>query len=294
VTRRRDYFLAILRDQTPKVLLESALRESLLSEKKTRIQLAEAQKQLVESGKLATLGELSAGLAHELNQPLQIIRGFSQELQEENGLNERSREYVSEIQRASVRMSEIVRHFRMFLHRETIEKEDVELRSVLNSVVRSFTHDLSSLGIKIQSVLPTIDCWVSGNKVQIEQVLTNLISNSRDAIQSIRHSGGLISITLNERRGYHEIEITDNGCGMSSETQKKIFNPFFTTKSPGKGMGLGMAITFNFIEQLGGKIEFKSELNQGSQFKINMPVKQITCGSMDTRGGDDEIQYTGS
>ena len=136
------------------------------------------------------------------------------------------------------------------------------------NVVNFLKYQLEQENIKITVNTPKNDYFITGNQNEIEQVLTNIILNSRDAIKKVRKHG-LINTSINQDDGHVIISIEDNGCGIPSEIASKIFDPFFTTKDVGKGVGLGLSICQSIVEKHGGVTTFKSEVNKKTTFKLD-------------------------
>lgn len=264
-----------------------------------------AQAQLIQTSKLALLGEMAASMAHELNQPLNIIRmaaDASLILMEENKADmESHREEFDRISNQSERMAEIINHMRVFSRQED-ETEDrfnpVQCVEAAASMVRE-QYRLD--GIEVRAVLPKIAPYVSGQPIRLEQVVLNLLSNARDAILGQtdmivegtggrpRIEGGMIEVSAfvadqdespGARARPEEVVITvsDNGGGIADDNLNQVFEPFFTTKRSGQGTGLGLAIGYSIIAGMGGMISVANG-PKGAVFEIRLPISEADAAA---------------
>jgi signal transduction histidine kinase len=238
---------------------------------------------LLTSGRLAAMGELAAGIAHEINNPITYVRAnlsvlrehwsvvrkalakveMSDALEEMIGDGE---ELIDESLEGVERAAGIVRDVREFSHAGTHAMEMADLNELLDQTLR-VAHLQISKGVRIDKRLgdlPLIPC----EPQRIKQVLMNLILNAAQAIEST----GNIWLMTQHLKGEVVIRIEDDGCGIPDESSDRIFDPFFTTKPVGVGTGLGLAIAFGIIQQHGGKIEVRSRLNQGTSIQTHLPV----------------------
>ncbi|HRK02682.1 MAG TPA: PAS domain S-box protein, partial [Oligoflexia bacterium] len=251
---RNHVAMCIFRDVTEKKNMErelitkhGELRNAYLSLEKANAEHRAMQDTLVESGKLAALGELAAGIAHELNQPLTGVKGFAQEalatIPNEKKL-ESIKTCLEEVVKGAEKMERIITHLRKFTRKSTEDFEWVDVHEVIDESLVMLAKQFRSRGIEVireyGSDVPKIYC----NPFQLEQVFINLATNARDAIESKRAGRGKIVIrTLRHSSKIVEVQFEDDGTGITEAARSKIFNPFFTTKEVGKGMGLGLSIT---------------------------------------------------
>lgn len=240
-------------------------------------ELVTTQQLLVQSGKMAALGELSAGIAHELNQPLQAVKGYGQELTHilskwDNALEAlEARTYTKEIVQAADKMSAIIQHLRVFTRKSGESMEWVDPHAPISDAFKMLDRQLTQAGIAVEKNYDTRAGKVYANALQLEQVFINLATNARDAIVETKRGFGKITIETHGSKDFVEIKFCDDGAGMSPATQKKIFNPFFTTKEVGKGMGLGMSLSYGMLSKIHGSIVVKSEIGKGTEFSIKIP-----------------------
>lgn len=238
-------------------------------------QKADLQLQLIQASKLASLGTLGAGVAHELNNPLAAIIGFAKIIK--GGAAEGSEEYLmtERIIQASNRMVATVQHLRQFARDSSQEtKSLVDFNQVVNDALILFEKQLNFLGITFEISLPSPAVFVWGDPNQLESVIQNLLSNSRDAFQSQKSDGSKkITIKIDQDHDTLCFEYSDNAGGMSEEIMARMFDPFFTTKPPGKGTGLGMSISYDIIQKHLGLLEVNSQLGVGSTFRFSLPIR---------------------
>ncbi|MFQ5657507.1 MAG: ATP-binding protein [Candidatus Methylomirabilales bacterium] len=240
-------------------------------------QLRRSQDLLLRQEKLASLGRLAAGLAHEINNPLSSVAGFaealqrraqSEELQALEGLGDVS-EYLAFIQQEVARASAIVRHLLDFARQREPLFEDLDpaslIRDTVALVIRQAAVTNKRITLDLSPGLPV----VQADHQMIQQLILNLLTNALDAIEG----EGEVRITTLSASGYVEVLIHDTGCGIPPEHLPKIFDPFFTTKEVGQGTGLGLAICQGIVEQHGGAIEVKSDgIGKGTTVTIRLPV----------------------
>ena len=228
---------------------------------------------LVQAGKLSALGELSAGIAHELNQPLQGIKGYSQLLLESGQDAGTTKEYLGEIVKNSDRMAAIIRDLRSFTQASVEGFDSIQLGDPIRAAEKMVHGHLAASGVKVEISLQSDLPKVFANANQLEQVFVNLFNNAKDAILETQNPNGVIRVSASQiKEGEIKIIVSDNGVGMDAKTRDQIFNPFYSTKPTGKGMGLGLSVTYSIIQKHRGIIEVKSELGSGSTFVIRIPT----------------------
>jgi len=245
-------------------------------ELKTTMQnLQETQLHLMQAEKMASLGVLTAGVAHEINNPLNFIMGGYIGL--ENYFNEtgsykdeRIPILLSSIQTGIDRASDIIKGLNQFSRNNETLTEVCDIHLIINNCLLILNNQLENK-IEVQKNFTNEVFSVTGNVGKLHQVFINILSNS---IHAIEHEGK-ISITTYKQEGNIIIEIIDTGVGISKTNLKKITDPFYTTKDPGKGTGLGLSIAYRIIQDHKGKIEFQSELTKGTSVKINLPTQNI-------------------
>ena len=247
-------------------------------------QLKDTQSQLVQSAKLASIGELAAGVAHELNQPLMVIRGTGQMITRGLATGRLSLETLGEpldmIVRNTKRMMNIIEHLRNFSRHSNLEPNLVDINKTIQDSFLLIGEQLRLREIEVEmnftETLPRV--WSDQN--QLEQVLLNLITNARDTIaQKItlnkKSDPGMLSISTHLVDGEQqtvEIWVKDNGCGINPDSIEKIYDPFFTTKAVGEGTGLGLSISYGILKEHNGKLFVHETGSAGTTFVIRLPV----------------------
>jgi C4-dicarboxylate-specific signal transduction histidine kinase len=235
--------------------------------------LRSMQNQLIQSAKLAAVGEMTSGIAHELKTPLSgistILNGV--ELARRMGQEIDMEATFSRIGLLIERCSIIIEHMRNYSRRtEETHGHNQIINQLLENTLLLVEPQLKRIGAELKLELARNLPFVRGNDVQLEQVFINLCNNACDAME---HSGERVFTVQSVAEGDEVVvRLIDTGIGMSPEVQERVFESFFTTKSTDKGTGLGMSISQNIIEQHLGKILFKSELGQRSTFEVRLPA----------------------
>ncbi|OFZ19271.1 MAG: hypothetical protein A2X94_05825 [Bdellovibrionales bacterium GWB1_55_8] len=277
---REPYALALFRDVTEKKAMErelitkhTELRNAYFQLEKNNAELKAMQDTLVQAGKMAALGELAAGIAHELNQPLQGIRGYAQELQGilQSGAED-VRSSLAEIISNSDKMAAIIGHLRSFTRKSVEKHEFTNIHLAVDESLKMLSRQFAARGITVQRKFGENVPQIYANPLQLEQVFINLATNARDAIEATGRGRGTISIHTKRSGNFIEVLYRDDGCGMTERTKTKAFNPFFTTKDVGRGMGLGLSLSYGILTKLHGSIVVESELGKGAAFVIRIPV----------------------
>lgn len=250
----------------------------------SKSQLSQTQSQLVQSAKLASLGTLASGVAHELNQPLAIIRAIAQQnlqtIQQEHDkpLNENEvamlKEDLELVEKQTARMSKIILHLRTFSRKSSPDFEPVNLNEVAQNALVLLREQLRQRDIELDEQYDdTLPCS-PGDANALEQIAINLITNARDALETVENAK-LILITRQAHENgssWTELHVSDNGPGIPAEIFDTIFDPFFTTKDPGKGTGLGLSISLEIAEKHQGKLIATRSEQGGACFILRLPA----------------------
>jgi len=253
----------------------SDLRETTEEVKRREQELREKQEQLVQAGKLATLGELTTGIAHELNNPLNnigLFLGNAIDLIEFNALETSPAHILHELFSAMQqvrRATEIITHLRTFGRAASVSYQPVGVAQVIVSAISLIQEQLRLRQIEVCLELPDEHIVVMGNAIQLEQVFLNLLTNARDAINERPHKR--IAITCATSDELVEIRVHDSGSGIPIEVEQRIFDPFFTTKEVGAGTGLGLSITYSILQEHQGMISLEHHDGEGALFLIQLP-----------------------
>ncbi len=238
-------------------------------------ELQQVQDQLVRAGKMAALGELAAGVAHEINNPLTGVLTFSSLLLKKVDEAHPLKKDLENIVQQTTRCRNIVRGLLDFARQRKPDKKDWDIHTLLDRTVTLVENQARFQNIKIVKEFKTGIPMLFVDGDQIQQVFMNIIINAADAMAG---DGGTLTIKTNNKDGTAEVSFTDTGCGMTKENLSKLFAPFFTTKEIGKGTGLGLAISYGIIQSHGGDIEVESQVEKGSTFRIKLPIEQQDGG----------------
>jgi len=224
------------------------------------------------SEKLAAMGQLAAGVAHEINNPLSVILGFAESMGKKLPADDALRHAVNSIEREAQRCRTLVQNLLFFSrdHKQGLSRESLipTIEGALSLIETQARVRNSTVIRHFPSQLPDVLI----NRNQIQQVIINLCTNALDAMPK----GGAITIHVGQEKSQVLIRLTDTGTGIPAEIQDKVFNPFFTTKEVGKGTGLGLSLAHEIIQQHNGEISFQSTPGQGTTFLIQLPIAAKT------------------
>lgn len=239
--------------------------------------------QVVETGKLASVGELAAGIAHEINNPVAIMveeAGWIEDLLEEEDFKEGAnlaefKRALSQIRTQGKRCKEITHKLLSFARKTDERVQEFMINDAIQEIVSLSAQRAKYSNVSIKLNLAEGLPRVRLSQAELQQVLLNLINNALDAME--KH-GGQLEITSRMEQGELILEVADNGPGIPAANLGRIFDPFFTTKPVGKGTGLGLSICYGIIKKLGGEIEVASTVGMGTTFKIRIPLERIMAG----------------
>ncbi|HUA39076.1 MAG TPA: ATP-binding protein [Candidatus Sulfopaludibacter sp.] len=248
------------------------IQQSRSQLEKTVVTLKTTQEQLVQSEKLSAIGKFVAGVAHELNNPLTAVVGFSEILKQATA-DGKSRQYSETILKAALRCKRIVQSLLSFARREQPEHKLISLNSLIEMVLEIVGYSLRTSNIEVVTQLEPKLPMVLVDTGQIQQVLLNIVNNAQEAILA-GGQAGRIQIVTEIRLPNVRITIQDNGPGIPREHLRRIFDPFFTTKEVGKGTGLGLSLCYGYIKENGGTITASSQVGKGATFNIELPVAE--------------------
>jgi two-component system NtrC family sensor kinase len=251
-----------------------ALDRQVEEERKMRGMVQSLQRQVVRQERLAAVGLLVSGVAHELNNPLQAILGTAELLERDPQLSPSALEEITLLKTQSGRAREIIRNLSRFVSPQTGPPTLVDLRAVISEVVQLRRHDLEKSSISIDVEIATA-AKVQANVTELEQVTLNFVINAQQSIESAGRERGRILIRLSEAGRKVRLDVQDDGPGVSPENEPKLFQPFFTTKPVGKGTGLGLSVSYGIIESHGGAIGCCSNEWGGATFFFELPVAPV-------------------
>ena len=239
------------------------------------MELEAKQAQLVQTAKLASLGELASGIAHELKNPLNNIGLFAGNAEEYVNSGQRDpaplKDCLIHIQEQVRRAASIINHIRTFARTAPLSHEDLSINEVLRESVSLMMEQLRLYNISVVFHFDERQPVVPGNKIQLEQIFVNLLANSRDAMQSRDKKVVTITTYMVDDKTVR-VEMSDTGSGIAPSVLPRIFDPFFTTKPVGYGTGLGLSITYGIVKEHRGTIEVKSSQEAGTTFILHLPV----------------------
>ena len=249
------------------------LRETTQEMERREQELRDKQEQLVQAGKLATLGELTTGVAHELNNPLNNIGLYVGNVIDRIRLGEADSEsLVEDLGKAMEQVrkaTEIISHLRTFGRAARVSIEQVDIDDVIERSLLLVQEQLRLRGIEVELELCPDELLVVANPIQLEQVFINLLTNARDALADSKRKTIRIASSRDDER--IRIAFSDSGPGIPRELQQRIFDPFFTTKEVGTGTGLGLSITYSILKEYGGGISVDSRPGKGATFLVELP-----------------------
>jgi len=278
--------MCIARDTTQETKRDAEFRKLHQSVLETNRKLEESmatlkqtQAKLVQSEKLSAMGELISGVAHELNNPLTGIIGYTQFLLE--SISDRtSQNNLEKINHEALRCRRIVQDLLEFACHYTPEKTVVDINSIIQNIAEMREYDIRLDGISLTTNLSDDEARLWGDQHQLQQVTLNLINNAHQAIVDGRIGKTIvISTTKDTKNDCIWILVSDDGPGIAPENLPKVFDPFFTTKEIGQGRGLGLSVSYGVIQEHGGQISVDSELGKGTTFRIRLPTEEGTLKS---------------
>jgi two-component system NtrC family sensor kinase len=251
--------------------LEEKVRERTTELEEKNHWLLVAQQELARAERLVGIGLLASGVAHEINNPLAIIRGNAELLEMSGVLTKSDHSEVDTIIRQVGRVERIVSNLLTFGRSKKKDIRPFQVQELLNDILNQIGHQIPLDSYRIERRYETEGC-IEGDQDQLRQLFTNLIING---LQAMEQGGLLIVATTATADGLCRVSITDSGIGISKESQEKLFTPFFTTKP--RGTGLGLAVSYGIVMDHGGDIRVESEPGQGATFNILLPLRQTSA-----------------
>lgn len=280
--KRRGYVEVSYREERPerdegpflseeRTLLDAVAREiaGIVMKREAEQDKLKLEQQLRHADRLATIGQLAAGVAHELNEPLSHILGFAQLVKKYPGLPAQVLADVDKILSSSFYAREIVKKLLIFSRHTSPQKTKVNLNHLVTKGLSLFESKCASDGIELHCLLQPDLPEIDADPAQLNQVFVNLIVNAMQAMPN----GGKIAISTLKGRAKVSLCVEDTGAGMDEDVLQKIFTPFFTTKDVGLGTGLGLPVAHGIITAHGGSIKVESKAGKGTKCKIQLPVK---------------------
>lgn len=265
-----EVFLSQIGQAIENIRLYRELEDKIEDLNRAYAKLSDMQEELIHQEKLAAIGELASGVAHELNNPLTAIIGLTDLLLEGDGQKEEDRKDFTTIRFQADRCRKIILNLMHFARKHKTEKKEVRINDVIRSSLELAQYDFKSgsmeCDVRLDEDLPPI----LADSYQLQQVFLNIMNNARHAMEG--KTRPRLVITSRREDSKVSVGFEDNGCGMSREVLTNIFMPFFTTKEVGKGTGLGLSVSYGIVREHGGEIRVQSEPGKGSRFFVELPA----------------------
>lgn len=258
--------------------LNRKLRRAVVAVREAGKRRNEAIKLAEETARLASIGVMAAGITHEINQPLNAIRLSADGIilwseQNPGSFPEFLLNLIKEVSGGSKRISDIVEHMRHFWITPAPKiPAKIDLNEALQDALELITRQIKNHQIELVLHLCSKSLLLLGDSVQLQQIINNLVINAIYALDEVDRTDKRISVATRQDGNYIMFEVSDNGPGLPTQSQEQLFDPFYSTRSPGKGMGLGLAIVRMFVDRLNGKIEACSNQDEGATFTVYFPA----------------------
>ena len=243
--------------------------------KERDVKLEESHKQLVQSEKMSAFGQMSAGIAHEVKNPLAGILGYAQIAKKKTPPESGIINYLEIIEKETKRCKDIVENLMRFARQEKAAFEDIFISKALRDAVALVDHQITISGIKIERIFPEAGEGIKifGNTNQLTQVFTNIMLNAQYAMKK-KGEGGTLTAELIPGADKVQVVLSDTGIGIPKENIPKLFEPFFTTKPEGEGTGLGLSVTYGIVKDHKAEVKVESEVGKWTKFIVTFPVKK--------------------
>jgi two-component system NtrC family sensor kinase len=263
-------------EEAARLYAESLQRNRELAEINARLE--STQLQLIQSEKLASIGQLTAGIVHDVKNPFAVIMGMAEVLGDDDSLDETMKHGLKTIRDSAIKGNTIVSDLLKFSRQSQPEMRTMDLRETVQTSLRLTAYITRQF--ELITRIPETPLMVTYDAQQIEQVVINMLHNAAQAMPN----KGTLRVTLEQQENNARILIQDTGCGIPPENLKRIFDPFFTTKPEGEGTGLGLSVSYGILANHRGRIDVQSEVGSGTTFVIVLPVSQhaIPIGVMNT------------
>jgi len=258
-------------------LVNSQLETEVAERRATELQLRQTQSDLIQAGKLAALGQMSAALSHEFNQPLAAVKTYADNaaILIDRARVDEARDNVSRISALTDRMASISRHLRNFARKPNEKLGPVALDEVVTDTLEIIGWRLKAADARLEVDLGPTPPVVRAGSVRLQQVLVNIISNAADAVEGLPDRR--IDLTARRKGGKITITVRDRGPGVPEAISERIFDPFFSTKGIGKGLGLGLSISYNIVKDFGGSLAVERHPEGGALFSIELDATRVSA-----------------
>ena len=231
-----------------------------------------AREWIIEASRLISLGEIVAGVAHELNNPLCVVLAFAQLLQTQD-LDPPVKEDIARIITETERAIMVVKDLLSFARKHEPKKARLDVLTIVERVLAIKAYDLKTSNIEVETHFDSLPLYVTADQHRLEEVFLNIVTNAQQAMGDGR-SGDRLLVHGTEKGDFITISFADNGAGIAPENLTAIFEPFMTTKEVGKGTGLGLSICKTLVQEQGGKIWVESETGEGATFHVELPTSK--------------------
>lgn len=250
------------------------LEEEILEREAAERESRSAQEKLVQAAKLASMGQALAGVAHEISQPLAALNAqiASAKALARNKDTDKITTVLDTMGSVLSRLSALTGHLRTFARKETNISIISDVVQIVHNALELSDHKLRSYDIDVRFDPPAAPLYVLGNPIHLEQVFINLISNAADAMEE--EDERVLGVAIHNPGGEVHLVFSDTGGGIPPEVMSTLFDPFFTTKAPGKGLGLGLSISYGLIKDMGGTISAESRIGEGTVFTVSLPLTE--------------------
>jgi signal transduction histidine kinase len=250
------------------------LQSHISSLEKANRDLRQAQDEIIRSEKLASVGRLAAGIAHEIGNPIGIILGYLDLLNSGDIMETDKKDFLNRIESEIIRINRIIRQLLDFSRPSSGEPEETRIHALVKMTLAMLEPQPMMEGIRTTLELKSEKDTVLADPNQLQQVFLNIIMNAADALNESKGKGSLKQLTIRSERiqGRIELRFSDNGPGISEKELLRIFDPFYTTKEPGKGTGLGLSVCYRIVEGLKGKIRAESKADEGTTIIVSFPL----------------------
>jgi signal transduction histidine kinase len=288
--RKEDDEFSILSTSLNKMLQrisedKGVLKETIGSLKETNRELQKAQNDVIRAEKLATVGRLTSGIAHEIGNPIGIVLGYLDLMKQTDLSRDEQNDFIRRSEKEITRIHHIIRQLLDMTRTSSNESKPIAVHPLLEDLVSVFSYQPSADGIVFESRFNACEDLVVADPERLRQVFLNILLNAVDAINSKPPSKPRIQLITDcpidengscgkDRKPVLDIQIKDNGPGIQPSDLNHIFDPFFTTKQPGAGTGLGLSVSFMIIEKMGGAISVSSSGEEGTLFRVRLPLAE--------------------
>ena len=271
--RYADIFVAQISQAIENAQLYETLELKIQDLNQAYGRLATMQSELVRAEKLAAVGELASGVAHELNNPLTVVVGLVQLLLEEKDMTPEKKIDLETIREQAERCRKIILNLLQFARKHEIQQVPCDVTEIMEKTLQLVIYDLEGHGVEVRREYAKNIPPIVADVYQIQQVFLNLISNAHDALKGVEHPR--IAVAIRQEGAVVRIAVEDNGCGIPEAIIGKIFDPFFTTKEVNCGTGLGLSISYGIIKEHRGTLSVKSQPGKGSVFTVELPLQSV-------------------